>query len=169
MNYNILQFVYGIGQTYPTFGSIFVFISGPLSFIVVPATILIILSVRAKENFMHTFSLIFLAGFFSFLSARILKEIFRIARPYVTHPNIIALAHAPGFSFPSEHASVYGALTMILFHFDYRLGVASLIFAILVMFSRVIIGVHYPIDVIVGFAVGAFIAYGIILFFDKFL
>jgi undecaprenyl-diphosphatase len=154
MNYNIVQFLYGIGQTYPILGNVFVFISGPLSFILIPLVILVTLSIKAKENFMQTFSLIFLSGFFSFLCARILKEIFKIARPYVAHTDIIPLAPVSGFSFPSEHASVYGALTVLLFHFDYRFGIVSLVFTLLVMVSRVVMGVHYPVDVLAGCVLG---------------
>lgn len=169
MNYSILQFLYAFSQDYPMLGRFFVFISGPVSYIIVPFLILVYVSHKTKENFMYAFSLVFLSGFTSFLSARILKEIFRVARPGLTHDTIIPLSTVGGYSFPSEHASVYGALTVALFHFDYRLGIASLVFGILVMLSRVIIGVHYPFDVVVGFAVGALCAYGCVLFFKRFI
>lgn len=145
------------------------FISGPVSYIIIPFLVLVYLSYKAKENFMYAFSLVFLAGFSSLLTARILKEIFRVARPALTHDAIIPLSKIGGYSFPSEHASVYGALTIVLFHFDYRLGLISLVFAILVMLSRVVVGVHYPLDVVVGFFVGAMVAYGCIIFFKRFI
>ncbi len=169
MNYNILQLVYGLGQHYPFIGRLFVFISGPFSFIILPAVLLITLSVKLKENFMQTFSLIFLSVVSSYVVAHTLKAIFKIARPYITHPTILPLTNVSGYSFPSEHASVYGALTMILFHFDYRLGIVLLFVSMLVMVSRVVVGVHYPVDVVVGFCVGLCVSYGIIIFFKKFL
>lgn len=169
MNYSLFQFFYSLSQDFPTLGRIFVFISGPVSYVIFPAIVLFYLSYKAKENFMYAFSLVSLSLFTSFLTARILKEIFRIARPAVTHPNIIPLSRIGGYSFPSEHASVYGALTIVLFHFDYRLGILSLVISFLVMVSRVVIGVHYPLDVVVGFFVGAMVAYGCVLFFKRFI
>jgi undecaprenyl-diphosphatase len=64
---------------------------------------------------------------------------------------------------------VYGALTVLLFHFDYRFGIVSLVFTLLVMVSRVVMGVHYPVDVLAGCVLGGIIAYGIIVFFHKFV
>ncbi len=169
MNYSILEFLHMLGQKYPLLGNTSLFISGPVSFIVIPLCILIALSLKAKENFMYMFSLVFLSGFLSFLTARICKEIFQVMRPYVTHTHIIPLFPTPGYSFPSEHASVYGALTILLFHFDYRLGILSLVLSLLVMLSRVVNGVHYPVDVIAGFILGGCVAYGLVIFFEKFL
>jgi undecaprenyl-diphosphatase len=74
------------------------------------------------------------------------------------------LVHATGYSFPSGHAVVavafYGVLAYYLIrrplHGDR--GLAAVLFSVLVVMligiSRIYLGVHYPSDVIAGWAIG---------------
>lgn len=66
---------------------------------------------------------------------------------------------APGdWSFPSNHAALASAAAFALLLVSRRLGVIALAAAILMAASRVWVGVHYPHDVLIGFAVGALVA-----------
>lgn len=152
MNLELFNFFFQIGKTYPLIGTIAVFISGPLSFVVVPFGVTLYFFIISK-NKMSMFALIYLSLFSSWFFARLLKEIFRLDRPFVTH-QLAPLVHTAGYSFPSEHAAVYGALSVILFSLDKPLGYAMMVFTVLVMVSRLIVGVHYPLDVLAGVCVG---------------
>ncbi|MBN9098066.1 phosphatase PAP2 family protein [Pseudonocardia sp. 73-21] len=59
---------------------------------------------------------------------------------------------------PSDHAVVAGALVVGLWVLQRRLGVLGAALALLVAFSRVYVGVHYPSDVAVGLLFGAVVA-----------
>jgi membrane-associated phospholipid phosphatase len=82
-------------------------------------------------------------------------------RPAVPHPTV----HVSGYSFPSGHAagaaSVYLPLALLLLLSSRRPAVSrSAVFVagtvcVLVSISRVVLGVHYPSDVIAGVALGA--------------
>lgn len=77
-------------------------------------------------------------------------------RPYDTLSGILVLATPttdPGF--PSDHATMAGAVTVGLFLVDRRLGVAAGSAAVLMAFSRVYIAAHYPMDVVAGLLLGA--------------
>lgn len=65
----------------------------------------------------------------------------------------------PGdWSFPSNHATIAGALAVTTLLLSRRLGLIALPLAALGAFSRVFVGVHYPHDVIAGVLFGALVA-----------
>lgn len=81
------------------------------------------------------------------------------ARPWQSLPNALILAgHTHDFSFPSDHAMMAGAVTAGLFVFNRRLGIISAVAAIVLCFSRVYIGAHFPQDVVAGLLLGAAVA-----------
>ena len=80
-------------------------------------------------------------------------------RPFVNHPEVHKLiAHSADFGFPSDHATVAGAIAVGLLFLSWRLGLVTALVALLISFSRVYVGVHFPQDVAAGLALGAVVA-----------
>jgi membrane-associated phospholipid phosphatase len=77
-------------------------------------------------------------------------------RPSTTHPGDTLLLSHPSHdpSFPSDHASAAFAIAFAIFFFSRRAGATFLVAAILIAFSRVFVGLHYPGDVAAGALVG---------------
>jgi len=89
-----------------------------------------------------------------------LKELIRRARPVLAHP----VAHAQGFSFPSGHAlgsaALYASIAVVLgprVPFAVRLALGVLP-PLVVAATRVLLGVHFPSDVVAGLVAGWAIA-----------
>lgn len=80
-------------------------------------------------------------------------------RPFVALPHVLQLiSHANDAGFPSDHATAAGAVAAGLFFVSWQLGLVTALWAALVAFSRVYVGVHFPQDVASGLVLGAVIA-----------
>jgi membrane-associated phospholipid phosphatase len=80
-------------------------------------------------------------------------------RPYNALPNVLVLVHrSVDASFPSDHATMAGAVAAGLLLVSWRLGAVALVAALLMAATRVYVGAHYPVDVLAGLALGASVA-----------
>lgn len=125
------------------------------------------LSHRARARMFRwnvTLSYIFIGVGLPSLIATLIKRIIGRPRPYLFseaglfgfHP---FSADASFASFPSGHATTIGAMTMVMSLLAPRFRHVFFVIGVLVGFSRVGVGAHYPSDVIVGFLFGATMAY----------
>lgn len=79
-------------------------------------------------------------------------------RPYASHPGLLHLLPATGdFSFPSDHATMAGAAAVGVLLVSRRLGLLAVVLAVVMAFTRVYVGSHYPWDVAAGLALGALV------------
>ncbi|MBO0918469.1 phosphatase PAP2 family protein [Streptomyces laculatispora] len=76
-------------------------------------------------------------------------------RPFKDHQGLDVLVDGKNdFSFVSDHATMAMALGVGLFVANRKFGIAAIGLAVLEGFCRIYMGVHYPTDVIGGFALG---------------
>ena len=81
------------------------------------------------------------------------------ARPYATMTNLHVLVDkSTDFSFPSDHATVAGAVAAGLLFANRRWGLVASVLAVLMAFTRVYVGAHYPGDALAGLALGGIVA-----------
>jgi undecaprenyl-diphosphatase len=86
---------------------------------------------------------------------------------WITTPAEVARSYKSSFAFPSSHATNITA-SMLFIGLAYRRVLAPLAaLAILVGFSRIYIGVHWPSDVLAGAAIGAALACIAFIMFRK--
>lgn len=89
-----------------------------------------------------------------------LKNIIARIRPYEIIAGLECLVKkATDYSFPSGHTGAsFAAASVFLKELPKKFSIPALIVAILISFSRLYIGIHYPTDVIagaiIGFAIG---------------
>ncbi|MDT9685217.1 phosphatase PAP2 family protein [Streptomyces sp. TRM76323] len=80
-------------------------------------------------------------------------------RPFYDHDGLEVLVEGKtDFSFVSDHSTMAMAIAVGLFIANKRFGLAAIALALAEGFCRVYMGVHYPTDVVGGFALGTAVA-----------
>jgi undecaprenyl-diphosphatase len=81
-------------------------------------------------------------------------------RPYLAYPSdIIALGpRLVDSSFPSGHVASSVSVLVVISHFYKKWWIPSIIFILFMIFCRMHMGMHYPVDVLAGALFGVFYA-----------
>lgn len=96
---------------------------------------------------------------------RVLKQGSRRRRPFAADPRIRALARPlDEYSFPSGHTLHAVAFSVVAVAHYPRLAWALVPLCAAIAASRVVLGLHYPSDVLAGFVLGAAIGLAAIAF-----
>lgn len=103
------------------------------------------------------------------LNTIVLKNLIMRPRPYLTNSEVIRLIGPQSeSSFPSGHsASSFASATIPFKREKGILKYLPILLAFLIAFSRIYVGVHYPLDVIAGTLIGILIANLINWLFEK--
>ncbi len=104
---------------------------------------------QERTHLLHIFYACLLWLIFSY----IIKQFVDIDRPetYLEQTSNLIMSSIPAKSFPSDHATVSFAFTVALFFAGFKkIWYIFLPCIILMNLSRIIVGVHWPIDIIAG-------------------
>jgi membrane-associated phospholipid phosphatase len=120
-----------------------------------------------KQGAILVAMLLLAVGFADFSSASIIKKQVQRLRPCrdsVTSATVISrVPCGTGYSFPSTHATDHFAIAVFLsclFHKRWRWVVpAALLWAAVICFAQVYVGVHFPVDVTCGAIYGSLIGW----------
>ena len=100
---------------------------------------------------------------FGFVLLTLVRKWINQPRPYETWEIVPLLdKDSPGNSMPSRHVFSATIISMACLHANLPVGLVLLVLSALLGFVRVLGGVHYPKDVLVGYACGLLLG---ILFF----
>ena len=88
------------------------------------------------------------------LCNKMLKPLFDRTRPYYVLDYEPLIPPVGDASFPSGHTAVSFAAATAIYAINRKWGIAAYAFAVLMGFSRLYLGVHFPLDVLGGALVG---------------
>ncbi len=103
----------------------------------------------------------FLAGVSTLIALGIAQTIaflYPRPRPYINHAANLLIERSQDPSFPSDHAVFTFAIAAMIWRYNRKVGTVLFGLALLVSFSRVYVGTHYPADVIGGAVLGIMVS-----------
>lgn len=81
-----------------------------------------------------------------------ISHIYYHPRPFVMDVGRTLIDHSPNGSFPSDHMLIFSSIAFSYFFSTYRkLGIFLIMLAWLVAWSRIYVGVHFPLDMLGAF------------------
>jgi len=150
------------------FDKIFPIITEPRNWLIIALVAMVFFVIKEKKKALAVIAVVVIAVALSDLIAyRILKPLFGRLRP--CHPEFyigggrFLIGMKTSFSFPSNHAmNMFTAATVLSCFYNkyagYYFG-----FALLIGFSRIYVGVHYPLDILGGALFGILLGTGVYL------
>jgi len=169
MNYAFFFFLYGLAHQSKIFDDIIIFFAVYFPYLVIILAGLFLLfhhevfgAAEPFRVFMQKkkeILLVFFSGIVAYLVADILKIFIHTPRPFDAFSSVHALISETGYSFPSGHATFFMALAFSLFFSHKKAGYVFMFFALIIGIARIIAGVHFPIDILGGFVLGALVAF----------
>jgi membrane-associated phospholipid phosphatase len=168
MDWDISLFYYINGLNFPSWAeSVLIEARNGSNWIPLYLFIVIFFLYRLRKEAFYVFIVAaFLVGFTDFTNSKGLKSAFKRERPcqQLTKDAIqLRVSCGSGKSFPSSHAANHMALAIFLVRmFGFcrkgRWLMLLIPWALLIGFSQIFVGVHFPFDVIAGFLYGTMTA-----------
>ena len=134
-----------------------------VQFAVLPLTLAFWFYKQRKKMLIPFIGLLLTIGATDLMAYRVLKPTFQRPRPPAVETEIqLRTDRYAGYSFPSNHAANnFGAATFLSYCYP-ALTPLFMAVASIIAFSRVYVGVHYPLDIFAGALLG--IIFGLFFF-----
>ncbi len=112
---------------------------------------------RLRKNIIIVVAIVLIADF---VSSKIMKNIFQRVRPcHVIDDVRLLVGCSSSFSFPSSHATNIVAFSYTISCFYSKFKYIFLIIALIICYTRVYVGVHYPFDCVFGAVLGISVSF----------
>ncbi|MEK7614266.1 MAG: phosphatase PAP2 family protein [Patescibacteria group bacterium] len=169
MDTSLFYFFNGLAIKFPALDFLFAFLANNFGLVVIVALGYFLLIHKEKKRGTQELVMMLAVAGLAWTVGHFLKDIFNTARPFVSLSDAIQLIpHEADGAFPSGHATFYSALAMMMWFYHKRIALGLGLVALIVGVSRVITGVHWPVDILGGFMLGVVIAMGTYFFIKNF-
>lgn len=170
MDYTIYSLINGMAGKVALLDKTMVFIAQNFQYLFVIALLLLWFKKDTKEKVAANRKVAIIAMMTMLIAVGInliIAHVYFRPRPYTLHAAHLLVRPSVDPSFPSDHATFAFALALPILVVNKYFGRVMIVMALLLSFSRVFVGIHYPLDV-VGGALIAYATYKIIFKFPKY-
>lgn len=157
MDYRIFQFFHSIAGKYWLLDWLAIFLAKYLGYVLIVALIFLIFwNYKKWKDRLYYF---FFTALSLLIARGLIVEVIRFF--YIRLRPFKALAFEPliepltGSSMPSGHATIFFALAVLIFYIDKKYLWYFIAGAFLIGLGRIVVGVHWPLDIVAGAIVGA--------------
>ena len=158
MDFGLYQALYGLAEKSDRFEDVLQFIAlyGQYFFLALLAWLFLARGKWGSRNARHGVVAAGLSAALGLAVAQVISGAWERPRPYVAHPDHahLFISPSPDPSFPSDHATAAFAIAMAIWLRNRRAGWLAFAMAGLLAISRVVVGTHYPTDVLAGAVIG---------------
>ncbi len=169
MNETIFQFLNSFaGQNY-IIDQLVIFLSNWFGYLLLAGLLVFLTFHKDKKQGVRDLFVVVVSAITAYVLVKIAKEFLPNPRPFevLTDANIL-YEHGGGDSFPSGHATFYSALAAALFFYHKKIALWYAIGALLIGLSRIVAGIHWPLDILAGYILGGIIGAGVYLLYKKY-
>ena len=176
MNDTIFFFFYNLAHQSDFFDKLVVFFAVYFIYIVIISSFLFLLfyykilpsgnPIKELVSKWKKFILICVSGGSALVLAKILKTLIHTPRPFDVFSQVHPLFVETGYAFPSGHTIAASAIAFALFFTNKKAGYVFMFFALIIGLARITAGVHFPIDILGGFVIGALVS-SLVAYFVK--
>lgn len=156
MNYQIFQFLHSFANQHWSLNWLFVFFAQYLAYILV--VVFVFLIFWSYRNWKERFNLVYFSVLSLLISNGLVVGIIRFfyynPRPFKLLEFEPLISYIDSSSIPSGHTSAFFAFAVLVFFTNRKYFWYFLIGAIIMGIARIIVGVHWPADILIGIAVG---------------
>ncbi|AYO54964.1 phosphatase PAP2 family protein [Acinetobacter wuhouensis] len=156
LNLSLFQLLNAPDQASPLMVHYAIFIANDLIYLLI--LIFAILWLRGNNQIKKQILKAFIFTCLTLTISQLISHFFYSPRPFVMEVGQTLIQHKPTGSFPSNHMTIFSSIAFAYYFSAYR-QVGKLLIAVawLVAWSRVYVGVHFPIDMFGAFFLALFV------------
>jgi undecaprenyl-diphosphatase len=174
LNEQLFRFINGAAGQSPWLDQFFVFVTHYFVYALVGVSLIwfFIIRPRRETGLREKFStyrqalLLALSLLLTWGVVEVIKGFVAFPRPLQLIDGVHSLVLFGSYdSFPSAHTAVAFAAASFVYQYSRTTGVSMYALALLVGVSRIFVGVHFPLDVLVGALLGTSVSWGLVKLF----
>lgn len=145
--------IFNLNGQFPILDQLMIF--GATHLIYIMIFTILLLGLKGKITDKKAFLLILVGIPIAVLLIKIVHLFFFESRPFVTFSFLPLVTENADASFPSRHATISAVIAFAYTYCKSKWALLFLLTMLWISFARIYVGVHYPLDIAGGFAVGA--------------